>query len=232
MGDTRLLNVCFVSSIVHDDAVVLDGVVHPAFQFLTCDDRTRGIVGITEVDDVHTLVGQGRYEVVLCIAGAIDDVAPSLVGECSCSSAHGIAVHIDGIDGVGHAQSVVQSQDITYVACIALGTIVDEDLHGVQVYASGSEVVLDDGFAQEVVSVFGSVSAEGACRSHFVGGLVQSGYDSRCKRPGYIADAQANDVGIGMSDAEGIDLACNVCKEVAYGELEEVFVDKCHKYSV
>ena len=57
VGDTRLLYVGFVGCIIHDDAVVLDGIIHPPLELLLGDDGTCGVVGVAQIDDIHPLVG-------------------------------------------------------------------------------------------------------------------------------------------------------------------------------
>ena len=52
IGDVGL-----VGCVVEDDALVLDGIVHPLAKLVLGDDGAGGIVGITEVDHVYTVVG-------------------------------------------------------------------------------------------------------------------------------------------------------------------------------
>ena len=52
MGDLRILDVGLIGGIVEDQGIVLQGVVHPLAQFLLANDRSRGVVGIAEIDDI------------------------------------------------------------------------------------------------------------------------------------------------------------------------------------
>ena len=56
--------------------------------------------------------------------------------------------------------------------------------------ATGSKVVLQDGFAQEFVALFGSVAPETVSSSHLVNSLVHGFNDSRAKGLGNVSYAE------------------------------------------
>lgn len=98
--------------------------------------------------------------------------------------------------------------------------------------ASRGEVIFEDGFYQEVISLFGAVAAEGAFVGHFVYGLVH-GFDADGRqRPGHVADAQADDVLFGVSDFECVDFLGDVREQVAARQFQEVFVYECHIFII
>ena len=81
-------------------------------------------------------------------------------------------------------------EQLLEVARIALGSVVDEDLIYAEADATGSKVVLQDGFAQEFVALFGSVAPETVSSSHLVNSLVHGFNDSRAKGLGNVSYAE------------------------------------------
>ena len=65
---------------------------------------------------------------------------------------HDIGVYVNGVDGVGDADSVVFSEDVEDVAGVALGAIGNEDFISSDIAAARLEIVLGDGFAQNILS--------------------------------------------------------------------------------
>src|SRR5207248_3439920 len=100
------------------------------------------------------------------------------------------------------------------IAGVALGAVGDENLVGRDVAAAGLEVVLSDGFAEEVVALLGAVAAEGFAAGHLVDGLVHGLGDGRRQRLGDVADGHAADLGRGVFLGEGGDAAADLGEEV------------------
>ena len=91
-------------------------------------------------------------------------------------------------------------------------------------YAPRCEVVLQDGFDEEVVTLLRTVSTEGLFASHFVHCLMHGFNAGGWQGAGDVADAQADDVLFGMGDLERVHLLGDVGEEVAAGQLQEMFV--------
>ena len=131
---------------------------------------------------------------VLCRAGQVGDIAPFPVfPQFAGSSAHDIAVYVDRIDGVGHAHAVVPTQDLTDVAGVAFGTVVDEDFSRAQADAARSEIIFEDGFNQKIVALLWSVSMECFSLGHFVHGLMHGRDTCLWQRAGHVAYAQTDE---------------------------------------
>ena len=84
------------------------------------------------------------------------------------SARNHITLHIDGIDGVGHTDSIVSTQYLADIANLAFDTIVDEYFFGREMNAPRVEIVLDDGFAQETVALLRTIATEGFHLCHFI----------------------------------------------------------------
>src|SRR5574344_1504991 len=74
-----ILDISLVSSVIEDERVVLYGVVYPFAQFVACNHRSRGVIGITQIDNIHPLVGQCRSEIILGGTRHVSHVAPFAV---------------------------------------------------------------------------------------------------------------------------------------------------------
>ena len=142
MRNIRILDVSLVCCVVEDERVVLYGVVHPFLQFFLRYHLSRRVVGIAEVYDVNSLVGQCRSEIVFRCARHIYNVAPFAVLHYTCPAYHHVRVDIYGVNRVGDTDAVVPSYQLLNIACVALCTVVNEYLAWVEVYASWQEVVL------------------------------------------------------------------------------------------
>ena len=223
--DVRVLNVSLVGGIEEDEGIVLQGVVHPLAQFLAGDDGARRVVGIAEVDDVDgASLGQFGNETVLGCRGHVAHVGPAAVAVGAAAAYHDVGVDVDGIDGVGDADEVVPVQQLLEVAGVALGAVVDEDFVDAEADATRLEVVLQDGLAQEVVALLGSVATEAVGGGHLVNGTVHGLDDGGAERLGDVADAERDDVGLGVHHTEGVDLLGDVGEEVVLLEVQEVDV--------
>ena len=94
-------------------------------------------------------------------------------------------------------------EDFLDVAAIALRAVGDEDFVGLDGAAAGGVVVLGDGFAQERVALLGTVALEGAAAAHFIHGFMHRIAHGLRESFGDIADAQPNDLGIGVCSRLG-----------------------------
>ena len=198
VGDVVVLDEGFVGRIEEDEAALAQGVVHPLLQLVAAEHGARGVVGIAEVDEVDMLRGQGGHEMALGRDGEEANGA-------ACGTArHDIAIDIDGIDRVGHGHTEAGVEDVGDIAAIALRTIADEYFVDVNLHAARCVVVVHDGLAQEGVALFGSVAAEGFGDSHFIDGAVHGCDAGRRQGARHIADAQADDVALGMGFAESL----------------------------
>ena len=192
--DVIVLDIGFVGRIIEYQRVVFQGVVHPFFEFFLADHRACGVVGIAQVDDIHTAVGYLGHKAVFLRTRHIGHIAPFAVGLAARPSTHDVRVDVNGIDGVGDTDAVVPAHQLADVAGIALGTIVDKDFAGVEVYASGQKIVLHDGLTQKQIALFGTVAMKTFLHRHVVHGLVHGLDDSGTQRPCHIAYAEADDV--------------------------------------
>ena len=110
------------------------------------------------------------------------------------------------------------------VACVALGTVVDEHLVDAEVDATRQEVVLRDGLAQEVVALLRAVAMKSAGSGHLVDGLVHGLSDSRAQGLGDVANAERDDIRLGVHHLKGIHLLGDVGEQIVRLEVQEVDV--------
>ena len=214
MRNLFILNIGLISSIVENERVVLQGVVHPLAQLFLGNHRSRGVVGVAEVDHIHPLIRNLRNEVVLGITGHVDHIRPTTVLLNTCPPNHHIRVDIDGIDRIGDANGVVPAHQFLNISRITLGTVVDEHLVTVEMNAAREEVVLQDGITQEIVTLLRTVAAESLAGSHLVGSLMDGFNDGGCQRLGYITDAQTDHINLRVGGLEGIHLLGNISEQV------------------
>ena len=80
--------------------------------------------------------------------------------------------------------------------------------------ATRQEVVLEDGLTQEGVALFRTVAVEPFGSSHLGRCLMHGLDDSRTKRLGHVADAEGDDVCLGMHHLEGIHLFGDVSEQI------------------
>ena len=110
MRNVLILDICLVCSIVEDECIVLDGIVDPLAQLVAGNHRSRGVVGIAEIDDINPLVGQGGSEIVLGSAWHVCYIAPfAVITQFASTSDHHVGVDIHWINRVGHSDTVVPS---------------------------------------------------------------------------------------------------------------------------
>ena len=225
VGDVRFGDIGLVGGVEDDERVVGQGVVDPSLELFVGECRAGGVVRVAEVEEVDAVVGNIGDEAVGLRGGEVGDVAPfAAVVERAGASAHDVAVDVDGIDGVGDAHAVVPPEEFADVARVALGSVADEHLRGAEADAPRLEVVFEDGFNEEVVTLFRSVSAEGPCVGHVVDGPVH-GFDAgRRQWLCDVADAQGDDLLPRVGHLEGIHPLGDVGEQVVPREFQEVFV--------
>ena len=128
MRHVIFLNESLVSCIKENERVVSQGVIHPLLKLFFGERSPRRIVGITEIDDINPLVGDGGDELVFCRARHVSHVTPLPIGfEHPSPSTHHVAVDIYRIDRIGHTHTIVVAQNIADVTSIALCPVVHED---------------------------------------------------------------------------------------------------------
>ncbi len=91
-----------------------------------------------------------------------------------------------------------------------------------------SDLALQDGISQEVVALLRAVAPEAFGRRHLVGGTMNSLDDSWAQGLGDVANAEADDVGLGVLCLEDVHLFGNVREQVVVRQLEVVVVDESH----
>ena len=225
MRNFRVGDICLVGCIIEDDALVLDSVVYPFSEFLFRDDRTRRVVWIAEINHIHTVVWNLRDEVIAFIARHVGYVTPLAILKDARSTYHHVRIYINRINRVGNADVVIPSQNLLDISRIALGSIVHEDLVGIEMNATGQEVVLDDSLAEEVVASLRTVASERSLHSHLVYSLVHCLDDGRAERLGYITDAQTDYSLLWMGNLVGCYLLCDVGEQVIACQLQEMFIN-------
>ena len=191
VGDERL-----VGGVEEDHRVVGVGVIDPLLQLCLAGHGAGRVVGETEIDDVHFLGRQGRDEIVGLVARHVDDVlvVPLVVGIAGAAD-HDVGVVVDRIDRVADGNHVVQGEDVEDVGAVALGTVGDEHLLGLQGDAQRLVGFLDDGVDQPVIPLLRAVAGKVVGGAQIIHGVVEGFQYSRCQRTGNVADAQTDDLG-------------------------------------
>ena len=76
-------------------------------------------------------------------------------------ASHGVGIYIDGINRIAHCNGAVSSKDVTDVAGIAFSPIRNKNLVGFDFDAKAAIMDIGNLLAQEIISQFRSISAEG-----------------------------------------------------------------------
>ena len=159
---------------------MLDCIVNPSFQLFTGKCGACWVIGVAQVYYVNLPLWQCRVEVILGSTWEVCDIAPLPIGHhVACAAAHHIAVDINWIYGVGHAEVAVAVQYFTNVAGVALCPVAHEYLIGCNLHAARLEIVFHDGLAQEVIALFRAVAMERLGASEVIDGAMH-GLDARC----------------------------------------------------
>ncbi len=155
-------------------------------------------------------------ELIISVAWKIFYATPLTISqEITCTATHSIAIDINRIDRIGHAERVIETKDVANITGIALGTVINKDLITLKGDATWSEIVGNDGVLQERVAMLRTVSTEGIGRCHLLDGLMQSLYNCRTKWLSDVTNTKTDDVGFWMFLLKSSYLLSNGRKEVA-----------------
>ena len=224
-------HVGFVGGIEEDDGFVFPCVINPSGELFAGSDGAGRVIRIAEVDQIDGFFRDGGDKPVFGGAGEINDasISAGFVGIAGVAD-HDIGVDVNGIDRVGDGHAVAGAEDVEDVAAVALRAVGDKDFVVGDVEPAVAKIVLRDGLAEEVIALFGSVSAEGVAVAEFIDRFVQRLTAGRGEGFGHITDPAANDPAgrVGMSLGESFDPPRNLGKEVAGFEFGIVFVEVGH----
>ena len=106
-------------------------------------------------------------------------------------------------------------ENVSDITRIAFSPVVDKYLCRRKVYATRSIVVFDDGLNQEIISLFGTVSAEGFGRRQLFDCLMHGFGAGFREGTGYVTNPQPNDVLLRVCYFKSIDLLRYVREQVA-----------------
>ena len=183
---------------------------------------------MVEVDQIHLLPGQFRYEVVRPGRVEVDDALVAAVPVDPGAAGHDVGVQVDRVDRVRDGDLRPGAEQFLDVAGVALGAVADEHLVGLDESPARPEIVGGDGLAQEVVALLRAVTAEPGHGAHLVHSLVEGLDACRRQRVGDIADAQLDHLALGVGGLEGGHPLGDVGEQVGGLELEIVFVHLQH----
>ena len=225
MRDLGVADVGFVGGVEEDDRVIREGVFDPSRELGARGRGTCGVVRIAEVNEIHFLLGNLRYETVLRIAGQIDQPAVEavLIGLAGVSS-HDIGIHIDRINRVHHRNAIVVTKDIQDVSAVAFGSIGNKNLIIRDLKPVRAVIVFRDGVPQKLIALLGAVSTKAAALAHFINSLVHGLANGHGERLGDISDTATNEAGrtFGVGVGKGFDAAIDLGKKVTSFEFEVV----------
>ncbi len=231
VGELGVADEGFVSGIKEDEGAVGLGVVYPRFELRLGGGGAGGVVGEAKVNEVDGLGGGRGDEVVVQRTFEVVEPLITAVLGLGRAAGHDVGIDIDGVNGVGNGDAQFLREEFLDVGAVALGTVTDEDFRGVDGTSARLVVVFGNGLAQEVVALLGTVTAESGLAAEFVHSLVHCFAAGRCKGKGDIADAEADDVGIGVLGLIGFDALGDFGEEIRGLEFAEVFVGKNHRFS-
>ena len=199
VGNIGVSDVCLVSSVEHDERIVLKRIVNPPFQFGAGERGTGGVVGVAEVNEVGTAAGQIGHEAVFSRGGQVSDATPAAVGTGFTGTArHHVGINVDGVDGVSHGDGGGGVEQLADVGSVALGTVAHKHFVGREVHAQRGEVMADDGLTQEAVALFGTVAVESVGRCQLVDGAVHRLDGGGGQGASHVADAQTDEPAAGV----------------------------------
>ena len=216
MRNRRIVDIPLVRRIIENDRLLFPCVFDPSGQHFARHHRAGRIIGGAEVDQVHMLCGMRRHKIVFGRAGHIHQslVRALLVGGAGTSS-HNIGIAIDRIDRIGQGHHTIIGKNLLQIARIALGSVRDKDLIDIDTDAARTEIVLDDGLAQKLLTLIGWIALEAFVIGHFLSSLFHRiDYGSRDALD-HVADPQADDISLRVGLGKSIDPARNLGKEIA-----------------
>ena len=161
MRNILVLDISLIGCIIENECIVLNGIVYPLSQFVACNHRSRGVIGITQIDNIHPLVGQCRSEIILGGTRHVSHVAPfAVLTQLSRTSYHHVRVDIHRIDRVGYSNTVIPSHQFLEITGITLGTVINEYLTCLKMNAACNEIVLYDSITQKLITLLRTISSE------------------------------------------------------------------------
>ena len=135
----------------------------------------------------------------------------------SCSARHGIGIHIHGVNRVSDGHHRVVGEKLLHIGHVALGAVGDE--HLVRLNAQPLVVVVQNGLNQKIIAVVRAVAPKGLGPAHFPGGLFHGLHHGGSQRTGHVADAQPDQLRVGMLLSVFLHPAGDLRKEIAAGQL-------------
>jgi len=214
-----------VGRVVHDDGSALLRQLDQVRQLLPRGGGPRGVVGRAHEDEVRArrrgVVGPER---VAGVAGQVlHALEPGAVRSRLPRHAHEHAgVDVDGVGGVLHRHGGARPEHHLEAADVALGPVGDEDL--ARLDRSPGVEALGDGLAQRGVALLGAVPGVAVGRAHARGARDEAGRDGRRDGLSRVADAEADDLGVGVLREVGGLAAVDLGEEIAGLELGDVGV--------
>lgn len=197
--NARFCDEGFVGGIKKDDGVIGFGEVNPFLERLFGRDDACWIIGITQIDEVNRFAREFGSEIVFSSDREVDQpcILPAFVG-WSCPANHDVGIDIDGINWIEHGDLIFEAEDIEDVSGVTFTAVRNEDLISGDIDAAILEIVFGDSFSEEVVALFGAIAFERLTGRHFIECCVHGFDASRGERFGDIADAQTDDIGVGI----------------------------------
>ena len=192
---------------------------------------TGGVIGVAQVYDIRLLRGESGHKIIFRGAREVND-AFILAGVIRVAgvTGHHVGIQIHGIHGVRDGNAVLVAEDIQDIGGIALGTIRNENLIGTDLYSSGGKIIFGDGFAQEFITQFRAVAAEGVAVGHFIDGGVKRLHAGGGQGLGHVANAAANQArgGVWVGLGKFVHTAANLGEEITGLQLQVMLIDVCH----
>jgi len=111
---------------------------------------------------------------------------------------HHVVIDVDRVNRVGNKDRVVLTEQVQQVAQVALGTVGDENFGHVQL-DTVARVIPADSVTQELIALLtGNIAVERTLVALLLNGLVHGLRHGCRQRQGDVADAQTDDVCLGM----------------------------------
>ena len=221
-----IADVAVVCSIEQNKCTRFVRVIHKFLQRFAAQNRTRRVVRAAKVNQLHRILRQVRLKVVLSSRCKICHFGEmSIRLKRSRATRHHVAIKVNRINGVRNCNFRIGSKEFLDVRDIAFRTITYKHVVRIHFDSARSVFATDNGFTQEIVTLFGTVTTESPLDAHFVHGLVHGLNNRGDKRRSDIANAQADDVGIFMGALVFLDFLCNGRKKVTARKTIVVRID-------
>ncbi len=199
-----------------------------ATHFSSCarGDRAGGVVRRAQVDDVHAEVRRIGLEAVRLVPDEVGQAGIATIRPRGRrASRHHVRIDVHRVHRIGDRDARREREDLLDVAAVALAAIADEDLVGRDVHAARGVVVLADRFDEEVVALLRAVAAERLALAHLVDGGVHRLDDRGRERLGHIADAEADDLRVGVRRRVRAHATTDLGEQITRRQLGVVLVD-------